>query len=89
MTCTHTYNHARTSRNLDGQLYEHPTPELNTHAHTHTHTHKHKHTHTKSCTHRLNAAEMYIDLVKESGGMASQWIAESGTCFLIFAMVET
>ncbi|KAF5834710.1 glycosyl hydrolases family 31-domain-containing protein [Dunaliella salina] len=27
----------------------------------------------------LNAAEMYVDLVKESGGMASQWIAESAT----------
>eukprot|EP00983_Pelagomonas_calceolata_P091021 1157491-Pelagomonas_calceolata.AAC.13 len=31
---------------------------------------------------RLNAAEMYVDLVKESGGMASQWIAESVGCLL-------
>ena len=38
---------------------------------------------------RLNAAEMYVDVEKDSQGVATQWIAESGIVDLFLLLGPT
>lgn len=35
---------------------------------------------------RLNAAEMYVDVVKDQAGVSTRWIAESGVVDVFFLL---